>query len=68
VRLPFRIHIERQVAVHLYVELGFQHGRLADLVQILAESGVTITDLQPDRDARTVYRSDVSCRESQAKE
>jgi len=49
VRFPFRIRIERQVAVHLYVELGFQHGRLTDLVQLLAESGVTITGLNPDR-------------------
>lgn len=48
-RLPFRIRVERQVEVHLYVELGFHHGRLADLVQLLAESDVTITDLKPDR-------------------
>jgi hypothetical protein len=35
--------------VHLHVELGFQHGRLADLMQLLAESNVTITGLNPDR-------------------
>jgi (p)ppGpp synthase/HD superfamily hydrolase len=49
VRLPFRIRIERQIEVHIYVELGFKSGRLADLVQLLARSKVTITDLEPDR-------------------
>jgi hypothetical protein len=49
VRLPFRIRIERQLQVSLYVGLGFQHRRLADLVQLLAESDVTITVLNLDR-------------------
>jgi (p)ppGpp synthase/HD superfamily hydrolase len=49
VRLPFRIRTERQIEVHLYVELGFQSGRLADLVQLLAKSDARITDLIPDR-------------------
>jgi hypothetical protein len=35
--------------VHLCVELGFEHGRLADLVQLLAKSHALITDLTPDR-------------------
>jgi hypothetical protein len=35
--------------VHLYVELGFQHGRLADMIQLLARSNATITNLEPDR-------------------
>ena len=48
-RLPFRIRVECQVEVHLYVELGFQAGRLADLVQLLARSHAVITDLEPDR-------------------
>jgi hypothetical protein len=48
-RLPFRIRIERQVAVHLTVDLGFHYGRLADLVQLLVGSDVTITGLRPDR-------------------
>ncbi len=48
-RLPFRVRVERQVEVLLYVELGFHHGRLADLVQLLAQSDVSITDLKPDR-------------------
>jgi hypothetical protein len=47
--LPFRIHCVREIEVHLYVDLGFQTGRLADLVQLLARSKVTITDLEPDR-------------------
>jgi hypothetical protein len=47
--LPFRSRAKHQVAVLLYVDLGFQHGRLADLVQLLAHSDVIITDLQPDR-------------------
>jgi hypothetical protein len=49
VRLPFRICVERQVEVRLYVELGFKSGRLADLVQLLAHSNVMITDLKPDQ-------------------
>jgi hypothetical protein len=49
VRLPFRIRVDRQVEVHLYVELGFQSGRLADLIQFLAHSDVKITDLKTDR-------------------
>jgi len=49
VRLPFRLRIERQIEVHVAVELGFQSGRLADLVQLLAQSNVTITDLETDR-------------------
>jgi hypothetical protein len=49
VRLPFRLRIERQIEVHLAVALGFQHGRLADLIQLLAEARVTITGLEPDR-------------------
>ena len=48
-RWPFRISADRQVEVHLHVELGFQSGRLGDLVQLLARSNVTITDLVPDR-------------------
>jgi (p)ppGpp synthase/HD superfamily hydrolase len=48
-RWPFRICYERQIEVHLHVELGFKSGRLADLVQLLARSKVTITDLEPDR-------------------
>lgn len=47
--LPFRIRCIREVEVHLVVELGFQSGRLADLVQLLAQSDVTITDLETDR-------------------
>jgi (p)ppGpp synthase/HD superfamily hydrolase len=47
--LPFRIRCVREIEVRLYVELGFQHGRLADLIQLLAESGVSITGLKPDR-------------------
>ena len=47
-RLPFRIRIERHIEVRLYVELGFQSGRLADLIQFLAYSGVVITDLKTD--------------------
>lgn len=49
VRLPFQLRAERQIEVRLYVELGFKSGRLADLVQLLARSKVTITDLEPDR-------------------
>jgi (p)ppGpp synthase/HD superfamily hydrolase len=49
VRLPFRLRFEREIDVHLYVELGFQSGRLADLVQLLAHSEVTIKDLKTDR-------------------
>jgi hypothetical protein len=49
VRLPFRLRFEHQVEMHLYVELGFGSGRLADLVQLLAHSDVTITDLKTDR-------------------
>jgi hypothetical protein len=37
------------VEVHLYVELGFESGRLADLVQLLAHFEVTIKDLKTDR-------------------
>jgi hypothetical protein len=48
-RLPFRLRVERQIEVHLAVDLGFQSGRLADLVQLLAQSNVTITDLETDR-------------------
>jgi hypothetical protein len=47
--LPFRFRVERQIAVCLHVDLGFQHGRLADLVQRLAHSDVLITDLKTDR-------------------
>jgi (p)ppGpp synthase/HD superfamily hydrolase len=47
--LPFRNRVEQLVEVHIHVELGFQSGRLADLVQLLARSRVTITDLEPDR-------------------
>jgi hypothetical protein len=49
VRLPFRIRFVRQVEVHLVVELSFQAGRLADLIQLLAQSKVMIVDLKPDR-------------------
>ena len=48
-RLPFRICVDHQIEVDLYVELGFQSGRLADLVQLLARSHAAITDLEPDR-------------------
>lgn len=48
-RLPFRIRLVRQVEVHLVVELSFQAGRLADLIQLLAQSQVMIVDLKPDR-------------------
>lgn len=47
--LPFRNRVEHLVEVHIHVELGFQSGRLADLVQLLARSRATITDLEPDR-------------------
>lgn len=46
---PFRIRCVREIEVNLAVELGFQSGRLADLVQLLAQSNVTITDLETDR-------------------
>jgi hypothetical protein len=49
VRLPFRIRVDRQVEVHLYVELGFESGRLADLIQLLAHADAMITDLKTDR-------------------
>jgi hypothetical protein len=45
----FRIRIDRQVEVHLNVELGFQSGRLADLIQLLAQADVVIIDLKTDR-------------------
>jgi hypothetical protein len=48
-RLPFEICMERSIEVHLHVQLGFQSGRLADLVQLLAKSRVLITDLDTDR-------------------
>lgn len=48
-RLPFRICTERQIEVHLYVKLEFESRRLADLIQLLAKSRVTITELFPDR-------------------
>jgi (p)ppGpp synthase/HD superfamily hydrolase len=47
--LPFRNRVEHRVEVHIHVELGFQSGKLADLVQLLARSRATITDLEPDR-------------------
>jgi len=47
--LPLRFRSERQVEVRVHAGLGFEHGRLADLVQFLAHSSATITDLQPDR-------------------
>jgi hypothetical protein len=49
VRFPFRLRFERQVEVHLYIELGFESGRLADLIQLLAHSNAMITDLKTDR-------------------
>jgi hypothetical protein len=49
VRLFFRLRFECKVEVHLYVELGFESRRLADLVQLLAHSEVTIKDLKTDR-------------------
>jgi len=49
VRLPFRLRFKAEIEMHLYVELGFQSGRLADLIQLLAHSDVTITDLKTDR-------------------
>ena len=49
VRWPFRIRAENQSQVRLHVELGFQGGRLADLIQLLARSQAVITDLEPDR-------------------
>ena len=47
--LPFQIRVRPEMKVHLHVGLGFESGRLADLVQLLARSGATITDLEPDR-------------------
>ncbi len=47
--LPIRFHAQHKIATRLHVDLGFQHGRLADLVQFLAHADVVITDLQPDR-------------------
>ena len=47
--LPFRKRTKHRVEVRLHVNLGFQHGRLADLVLSLARSKVAITDLKPDR-------------------
>jgi hypothetical protein len=46
---PLRFRAEQQIEVHLHVGLGFQSGRLADLVQLLARSHAVITDLEPDR-------------------
>lgn len=48
-RWPFRIRAERQIEVRLYVKLEFESRRLADLIQLLAKSRVTITELFPDR-------------------
>lgn len=48
-KLPFGLRFDRQIVVRLHVALGFESGRLADLVQLLARSGATITDLEPDR-------------------
>jgi (p)ppGpp synthase/HD superfamily hydrolase len=48
-RAFWRIYSEYRLEVHLDVRLGYQVGRLADLIQILAHSNVLITDLQPDR-------------------
>ena len=47
--LPFRKQKEHDLEVYLHVELGFQSARLADLVQLLARSKATITDLSSDR-------------------
>lgn len=49
VRLPFGLCVRPKIEVRLHVNLGFEHGRLADLVQLLAHSNVMITDLEPDR-------------------
>lgn len=48
-RLPFEIRARREIKVRLYVKLEFESRRLADLVQLLAKSRVTITELYPDR-------------------
>lgn len=47
--LPFRKRAGPRLEIRLRVQLGFEHGRLADLVQLLAHSNVMITDLEPDR-------------------
>lgn len=47
--LPFRKRAVTEIEVRLRVQLGFEHGRLADLVQLLAHSKVMITDLKADR-------------------
>jgi hypothetical protein len=61
VRLPFRIRIDRQVEVHLHVELGFESGRLADLVELLAHSRILITDLKPNRFWAARFSSLTAC-------
>jgi (p)ppGpp synthase/HD superfamily hydrolase len=45
----FRFGTDYRVEVELEVQLHYQLGRLADLVQVLARSDVLITDLNPDR-------------------
>ena len=47
--MPIGLGLNRQREVCLHLELGFQSGRLADLVKLLAKAGATITDLEPDR-------------------
>ncbi|HEY2471839.1 MAG TPA: hypothetical protein VGI45_28900 [Terracidiphilus sp.] len=63
-RLPFRIRAERQIEVHLQAQLGLEHGRLADLVQLLARAQAIITDLEPDR---TLYHVGMPERFTQVK-
>jgi (p)ppGpp synthase/HD superfamily hydrolase len=45
----FRFFSRYRTLVHLQVELEYQPGRLADLVQLLAHGGAFLTDLNPDR-------------------
>jgi hypothetical protein len=41
----FASRAQQKVAMRLHVDLGFQHGRLAGLVQLLVQANVTVTDL-----------------------
>ena len=57
-RLPF-LKQDRPVTVRLHVDLGFDSGRLADLIQLLARQDAIIRDLTTDRDLEnehTAYR------------
>jgi hypothetical protein len=48
-RLPF-LKQDRPIPVRLHVDLGFDSGRLADLIQLLARQDAIIRDLTTDRD------------------